>query len=58
MSIDKDESTDKVDINNVLETIIETAVSKVIDVKSNTSIEKDDIGIRLTVSEKIPELKS
>ena len=56
--IDKDESVDKVEINTILETIIETAVSKVIEVKSNASGEKDDIGIRLTVSEKIPELKS
>lgn len=56
--IDKDESVDKVEINTILETIIETAVSKVIEVKSNASSEKDDIGIRLTVSEKIPELKS
>jgi len=54
-----DKSPEKVEINTILETIIETAVSKVIEVKSNTSDEVDNsIGIKLTVSEKIPELTS
>jgi hypothetical protein len=58
LCIDKDESSEKVEVATMLETIIETAVSKVIEVKSTTTTDKDDIGIRLTVSEKIPELTS